>query len=224
MTGPRGDSSPPTTALAGVLLLGTVALGIGAALHPMFPADVPGQLAVIAQTAQWRVIHLVMLAGTALIAVGLWGQLDVHDRSERPFLSIAFGVIVLGLLLNASNIAFMAAIGTGDAARYAGGHRDAAVVFALGHGRSLVWARVGNALVASGSAALAFVESKSPREPRYMSVLAALAAVGGLVGVVGFDLASRGAVAAVALFGVWAGAAALRVLIRSPDRFTLGGR
>ncbi len=199
--------------LAAILLLGTALLGLGAVLHPMLPGDLSGQLAVIADTGHWRTIHSVMLAGSALVIVGIWGQLSAAQPGTRVALAFVFGVIVCGLLLNASNIAFMAQTGTGDAARYMQGHEEAAVGFARGHAGALTRARVGNGLVALACIPLAIIMHRDRRQPLYMTVLAAAAAIGGVVGATAFDPASRAAVSAVALFSVWAAVAAVRSLL-----------
>jgi hypothetical protein len=203
--------------LAILLLVGTALLGTGAVLHPMLPAALTGQLDVIARTPAWRTIHLLMLSGSVLVMVGVWGQLRMGSAS-RLVLGAIFAAIVIGLALNASNIAFMAQMGTADAAHYVQGHQAAAARFAQGHTASLARARIGNALVAIACLALACVTWADGRVPRALSVLAAVAAIGGLVGVTAFDPASRGAVAAVALFSVWAAVAAIQTLWRRPPR------
>ncbi len=198
--------------LAVILLVGTALLGVGAALHPILPSDLAGQLAVIAETGYWRAIHLVMLAGSALIMIGIWGQLFGEAPGMRLALAVVFAIIVCGLALNASNVAFMAQTGTGEAARYMQGHQEAAAGFARGHADSLTRARIGNALVALACVALAIIMRRDARHPLYMAVLAGVAAIGGLIGVVAFDPASRGTVTAVALFCVWAAVAGVRTL------------
>jgi len=198
--------------LARALLVGTALLGLGAALHPMLPPDLTGQLDVIARTEWWRAIHLVMLAGSGLVIVGLWSQLPTDPGLSRRLLLVIFLVIVSGLVLNASNIAFMAQTGPHDAARFMQGNTDAASGFAREHDISLMRARIGNALVALACGALAVYLWRDGRQPSYMPALAALAAIGGIVGVIAFDPSSRGAVAAVALFAVWAAVAAVRTL------------
>jgi hypothetical protein len=218
-------SSNGRTRLAVILLLGTALLGLGAALHPMLPGDLAGELAVIAQTGYWRAIHLVMLAGSALIMIGIWGQLFGEEPGTQLALAIVFAIIVCGLALNASNVAFMAQTGTGDAARYMQGHQEAAAGFARGHADSLTRARIGNALIALACVALAIILRWGGRHPLYMAVLAAVAAIGGLIGVVAFDPASPGAVSAVALFSVWAAVAGVRTLSgRSQARSVPAGR
>ena len=178
----------------------------------MLPGDLAGQLAVIAETGYWRAIHLVMLAGSALIMIGIWGQVFGEEPGTQLALAIVFAIIVCGLALNASNVAFMAQTGTGDAARYMQGHQEAAAGFARGHADSLTRARIGNALIALACVALAIIMRRDRRHPLYMAVLAAVAAIGGLIGVIAFDPASRGAVSAVALFSVWAAVAGVRTL------------
>jgi hypothetical protein len=168
---------------------------------------------VIADTGHGRAIHLSMLAGSALVIIGIWGQLSGAEPGMRVALAFVFGVIVCGLLLNASNIAFMAQTGTGDAARYMRGHEEAVAGFARGHAGSLTRARVGNGVVALACIALAIIMHRDRRQPLYMTVLAAAAAIGGIVGVTVFDPGSRGAVSAVALFSVWASVAAVRSLL-----------
>jgi hypothetical protein len=212
MNAPNSGSGHGGTPLAAILLLGTILLGAGAAFHPMLPGDLAGQLAIIAHTSSWRLIHLVMLAGSGLVMIGVWGQLGSQPPAARLALGVVFVVIVSGLALNASNIAFMAQTGTGDATRFVQGQTGAAAGFALGHEESLLRARFGNCLVAVGCLALAMVLGRDRRQPRYMVWLAAVGAIGGIVGVAVFDPASRGAVAAVALFCVWAAIAAARTL------------
>lgn len=197
--------------LAALLLVGTALLGVGAVLHPMLPAGLAGQLEIIAGTSDWRTIHLLMLAGSVFVMVGLWGQLRMGSASSVILVAI-FTAIVIGIALNASNIAFMAQMGTAAAAQYLQGHHAAATGFAEGHSASLVCARIGNGLVAIACLALASVSWADVGVPRVLSVLAAVAGIGGLVGVIAFDPASRGAVTAVALFSVWAAVAAIRVL------------
>lgn len=194
--------------LASALLLGVGALAVGAALHPVLPADGPSQLHLIARTPRWQAVHVVMLVGTALLVAGVCGQVAAYDHTMRRPLLAVFAVIGLGLVLNASNVAFMAVAGTGDAGQYLLGHLEAAASFAREHARSLQRARLGNALIALGSAALAVIEWRTGASP-YRWVLASAAAIGGLIGVTAFDPGSRAAVAAAALFSLWAAAAAI---------------
>ena len=83
--------------LAVALLVGTALLGIGAALHPMLPADVPGQLRMIAAAPTFRAAHL----ATAYVA----GQRELAPLFEAlhrfGLLAARFGnfLVALGALV-----------------------------------------------------------------------------------------------------------------------------
>lgn len=195
--------------MAVLLLAGTVLLAAGAAVHPMLPADAEGQLRMIGATPYWRIIHLVMIAGSGLLIAGLWTRLYATGSGAWGALIPALVTIAAGLALNASNIEFMARAGTTEAARYL--HGDAGIVnqFAAGHTAAIGRARVGNAVVALGCLLLGWAEWKDPQRPRWVAALAWMASVGGLVGWVAFDPGSPGALAAVALLSGWALATAV---------------
>jgi hypothetical protein len=214
-----------TRALAIALLLGMALLGYGAAVHPMLAGGPESQLRTIADTAHWRTMHLLMLAGSGLLIAGIWVRLltdrTVTDsRSELPGIASAFNaplvaalaLVALGLGINALNIGFMAGAGTHMAAEFAAGHTDVAPLFDATHPIGLVAARFGNFIVALGALALGWVESKDPSRPGWLAWLAWAAAAGGFVGVLFFNEASRVALAAVALLSGWELATAVRAL------------
>jgi hypothetical protein len=209
------------------LLLGMVLLGLGAAVHPVLAGDPESQLRTIADTAHWRTMHLLMLAGSGLIIAGIWVRL-VNDRPAGgpPALSAtatmfngplvaALALIALGLAINALNIGFMAGAGTHMAAEFAAGRTEVAPLFDATHPIGLVAARFGNFIVALGALVLGWVESQDPARPRWLAWLAWAAAAGGFFGVIFFDEASRIALAAVALLSGWELATAVRAL-RAP--------
>jgi hypothetical protein len=209
------------------LLLGMVLLGLGAAVHPVLAGDPESQLRTIADTAHWRTMHLLMLAGSGLIIAGIWVRL-VNDRPAGgpPALSAtatmfngplvaALALIALGLAINALNIGFMAGAGTHMAAEFAAGRTEVAPLFDATHPIGLVAARFGNFIVALGALVLGWVESQDPARPRWLAWLAWAAAAGGFFGVIFFDEASRVALAAVALLSGWELATAVRAL-RAP--------
>jgi hypothetical protein len=204
-----------------------VLLGLGAAVHPVLAGDPESQLRTIADTAHWRTMHLLMLAGSGLIIAGIWVRL-VNDRPAGgpPALSAtatmfngplvaALALIALGLAINALNIGFMAGAGTHMAAEFAAGRTEVAPLFDATHPIGLVAARFGNFIVALGALVLGWVESQDPSRPRWLAWLAWAAAAGGFFGVIFFDEASRVALAAVALLSGWELATAVRAL-RAP--------
>lgn len=196
--------------LAILLLLGTVLLGIGAVFHPMLAGDAAAQLRTIAGTPYWRPLHLLMLAGSGLVAAGVWVRLVTDRGVATGPLVAALVVIAMGVVLNALNIAFMAGSGWHTASLFAGGITDAARAFELMHPIGLMSARFGNFLVALGAVVLGFVEWLETARPRWLAYLAWAAAAGGFVGVLAFDESSRAALAAVGLLSGWQVATAVR--------------
>jgi len=201
--------------LAIALLLGTILLGYGAAVHPMLAGGPESQLRTIAGTPHWRTMHLLMLAGSGLLIAGVWVRL-LTDRvpggaqSAAPVgtsfnapLVAALALVALGLAVNALNIAFMAGAGTHMAAEFAAGRTEVAPLFDATHPIGLVAARFGNFIVALGALALGWVESQDTSRPRWVAWLAWAAAAGGFFGVIFFNEASRIALAAVALLSGW---------------------
>jgi hypothetical protein len=214
-------------ALAIALLLGMILLGYGAAVHPMLAGGPESQLRTIADTAHWRTMHLLMLAGSGLLIAGIWVRL-VTDRPmvvsqsasmtatlfNGPLVA-ALALIALGLAINALNIGFMAGAGTHMAAEFAAGRTEVAPLFDATHPIGLVAARFGNFIVALGALALGWVESQDPTRPRWLAWLAWAAAAGGFFGVIFFNEASRVALAAVGLLSGWELATAVLAL-RAP--------
>ena len=116
---------PLTRSLSIALLVGTVLLGVGAMFHPILPHDPSAQLRMIAATWYFRPIHLAMLAGTALIILGIWTRALIGPTS--PPLLAALALVSLGLCFNAIDIAFMASAGiqlatVAQAGERGGGH------------------------------------------------------------------------------------------------------
>ncbi len=204
--------------LAVTLLAGTALLGAGAALHPVLVGDAGSQLRIIAATPHWRTLHLVMLAGSALVAAGVWVRVVDRlvftvgrDASAAPVLA-ALALIVVGICLNALNIAYMAGAGWHMAALFVQGRSEMASVFEATHPIGLMAARFGNLVVALGALALGWAEWHDDARPRWVAALAWAAAGGGLFGVIFFDEASPLTLAAVALLSGWQVATAVRAL------------
>lgn len=219
-------------ALAVALLLGIILLGLPAIVHPVLAGAAADQLRTIANTMHWRTMHLMMLAGSALLVAGVWVRL-VTDRTavaQRPGagdtprmtangpLIAALALVALGIAVNALNIGFMAGAGWHMAAEFAAGRPEMAPIFEGTHPIGLIAARFGNLIIALGAAALGWVEWHDPTRPRWLAWLAWVAAAGGLVGVIFFNEASRIAVAAVALLMAWILATAIRTLTTPAPR------
>jgi hypothetical protein len=190
--------------LAVALLVGTALLGVGAALHPMLPADVPGQLRMIAGSPSFRAVHLAMLCGSGLIIAGVWTRL-LMARSTAPTAPLIGGLalVCLGLCFNAIDIAFMGGAGWHLATAYVAGQRELAPLFEALHRFGLLTARFGNFLVALGALVLGFAERADPASPRWMARLAWIAAAGGLAGVLLVPEASLLTLTAVTLISGW---------------------
>ncbi len=198
--------------LAILLLAGTVLLGIGAAVHPVLGADAGTQLRLISATDHWRSIHLLMLAGSALVVAGVWVRLITDGSPSALFSLPGLALISLGVSINALNIAFMAGAGWQMADQFATGRSEVLAIYEMTHPIGLVAARFGNLIVAIGALALGWSEWRDPARPRWMAWLAWVAAAGGLIGVLFFDEASRFALAAVALLSGWQLATGMRAL------------
>jgi uncharacterized membrane protein YhaH (DUF805 family) len=213
------DSVMPTKLLAVFLLAGTALLGAGSVMHPVLTGAGVGSadLRVIASTPGWRLMHLSMLTGSALVMTGVWVRLGGASQDVRATLVGALVVICIGMTLNAFDILLMARSGTRMAAMFVGGRTELAPIFDATHGFGLMAARFGNGLIALGALVLGIVEWRDRSQPRWLAWLAWIAAVGGLVGVLFFDESSRLVLGAVALLCGWEIATALRVLIRRND-------
>ena len=207
----------PTLAVA--LLVGTLLLGVGAALHPVLVGDAATQLRLIAATSHWRGLHLAMLAGSALVALGVWVRLmdrpEPAESRQGPTAAAviaALALVSVGVCLNALNIAYMAGAGWHMANLFAQGQTQISVVFDATHPIGQMAARFGNLVVALGALTLGWAEWQEPARPRWLAPLAWAAGIGGLLGVVFFDEASPFALAAVALLSGWQVATAVRAL------------
>jgi hypothetical protein len=160
------------------LLSGTTLLGVGALLHPMLSGDGGAELTKIASSPHFRAIHLAMLAGSGLIIAGVWVRTLPCRPGEGFRFGIAFGLIDLGLALNAYDIAFMARAGTRLAGMYATGNGTAAPLFDAMHDVGLMYARLGNFVVALGALVLGYTEQPTRR---LSAVLGWVAAAGGVL-------------------------------------------
>ena len=160
------------------LLSGTALLGVGALLHPVLSGDAAAELTTIAASSHFRAIHLAMLSGSALIIAGVWVRTLACGPGEGFRFGMAFGLIDLGLALNAYDIAFMARAGTRLAAAYTTGDVTAAPLFDRMHDVGSTYAQFGNVIVALGALVLGVAERPTRR---IAAMLAWAAAAGGLI-------------------------------------------
>jgi hypothetical protein len=94
------------------LLIGTLLFGGAGAMHPVLSGDGATQLAVVAHTAGWRVIHWSLLFGLAFMYAGLVGVSLRHN--ETPGASPSRAGIRLGAFafsVWSLNILFMVGAG-----------------------------------------------------------------------------------------------------------------
>lgn len=198
--------------LAIALLIGTALLGAGAALHPMLPADVPGQLRMIAAARAFRPVHLAMLCGSGLIIAGVWARMYLGRPATPAPLIGGLALVCLGLCFNAIDIAFMASAGTHLATLAQAGRTEMGVLFDSLHRVGLMTARFGNFLVALGAIVLSWVERQENPTSPWPSRLAWIAGAVGLFCAICFPEASLAILAAVTLLAGWQIATALRGL------------
>lgn len=205
--------------LAVALLGGTALLGIGAVFHPILVGDAASQLRIIAATSYWRSLHLAMLAGSALVATGVWVRLidrrstvDLREPAGGALIA-ALALVAVGVCLNALNIAYMAGSGTHMATLFAQGRTEMSAVFEATHPIGQMAARFGNLVIALGALALGWAEWQDASRPRWLAWLAWVAGAVGLICAVFFSEASPLALAAVALLSAWQVGTAARVLL-----------
>lgn len=203
--------------LAIALLVGTVMLGGGAAMHPILSGSGSMELGMIAGMPIWRTMHLCMLAGTGLIMIGIWVR---HvgaptGNATHAAVTAALAVITVGMALDSINTTFMAGPAWRMASALSTGDASVARQFELLHPIGLMSARFGNYLVALGALVLGAAEWLTAGRPRWLAVLAWIAAAGGLVGVIFFDEARPEMLGGVALLCGWQVGAAI-VALRAP--------
>jgi hypothetical protein len=158
-----------------------------------------------------------MLAGSALVATGVWVRLvdrrsiDLRQPAGAAMIA-ALALVAVGVCLNALNIAYMAGSGTHMAALFAQGRAEMSAVFEATHPIGQMAARFGNLVIALGALALGWAEWQDASRPRWLAWLAWVAGAVGLVCALVFSEASPLALAAVALLSAWQVGTAGRVL------------
>jgi len=206
-----------TRALALALLIGTLLLAGGAAMHPILSGTGAMELGMIGGMRIWRPMHLFMLGGTGLIVAGIWVRLVGVPASASTNAAViaALTLITVGIALDAVNTTFMAGPAWRMASALAAGDTAITRQFEIMHPVGLMTARFGNYLIALGALILGAAEWLTAGRPRWLAVLAWIAAAGGLIGAIFFDEARPEMLAAVSLLFGWQFGAAI-VALRSP--------
>ena len=213
----RATVSTLTRPLALALLLGTLMLAGGAAMHPILSGDGSMELGMIGGMPIWRTMHLCMLGGTGLIVVGIWVRL-VGAEPNSPLNGVviaALTIITVGIALDSINTTSMAGPAWRMAGAFVAGDASIAKPFEQMHSVGLMAARFGNYLIALGALLMGAAEWMTPGRPRWLAVLAWIAAAGGLVGVIFFDEATPEMLGAVSLLCGWQVGAAI-VALKKP--------
>lgn len=206
-----------TRALALALLIGTLLLAGGAAMHPILSGTGAMELGMIGGMRIWRTMHLCMLGGTGLIVAGIWVRLVgvPASTSTNGAVIAALSLITVGIALDAINTTFMAGPAWRMASALAAGDTTITRQFEIMHPVGLMTARFGNYLIALGALILGAAEWFTAGRPRWLAALAWIAAAGGLVGAIFFDEARPEMLAAVSLLCGWQVGAAI-VALRPP--------
>jgi hypothetical protein len=206
-----------TRALALALLIGTLMLAGGAAMHPILSGSGSMELGMIGGMPIWRTMHLVMLGGTGLIVAGIWVRLVGAPANAATNVAVvaALTIITVGIALDSLNTTFMAGPAWRMAKEFTAGDTTITRQFEIMHPVGLMAARFGNYLIALGALILGAAEWMSVGRPRWLAALAWIAAAGGLVGVIFFDEARPEMLGAVSLLCGWQVGAAI-VALRSP--------
>jgi hypothetical protein len=206
-----------TRALALALLIGTLMLAGGAAMHPILSGSGSMELGMIGGMPIWRTMHLVMLGGTGLIVAGIWVRLvgAPANAATNAAVVAALTIITVGIALDSLNTTFMAGPAWRMAHEFTAGDTTITRQFEIMHPVGLMAARFGNYLIALGALILGTAEWMSAGRPRWLAALAWIAAAGGLVGVIFFDEARPEMLGAVSLLCGWQVGAAI-VALRSP--------
>lgn len=102
------------------LLAGALLFGVAGLTHPVLHGEGAAQLATIAGTPRWRLIHWSLLFGLPVMLTGLGGFVERHHESPGAGPARA-GVVLAAFAFAvwAVNILFMAGAGTHLAATYA---------------------------------------------------------------------------------------------------------
>ncbi len=200
------------------LLGGALLLAAAGVSHPVLTGDGAAQLALIAATPAWRMVHLTLLLGIALVVAGLSGVAGRHvagpgGQPARAALVLA----VLGYGALAVNVAFMTGAGAALADAYARSDpgltaTQAVFVFDMLHPFGLVVQRFGALVVGLSTCALGWAAVTGEVFPRWLGWVGVAAGTLGAVTALGSNENARQVLAGVVLATVWQAALAVLLL------------
>ena len=200
------------------LLLGTLLFGIAGLKHPLLVGDGAAQLAMIAKTADWRLMHWALLFGLAFMYAGVIGVALRHNdtpgatpgRAAVRMGAFAFSVWSLNILFMVGAGYQLAHAYTASDTGLTGTH--AVFVYDMLHPMGLAAER----LATFGLGLVAYMFGWAIRNggvwPKWLAWMAwVVAAVNGAVAVV-FSEFSPNLYYSQALFVIWLGATAVVML------------
>ena len=206
------------------LLLGVLLFGVAGLLHPLLSGDGAAQLATIAKTGGWRVIHWALLFGLVFMYAGLIGVALRHN--DTPGSSPARAAVRMGAFafsVWSLNILFMVGAGwqlaqayTTSDAGLTGTH--AVFVYDMLHPMGLAAERLATFMLGLVAYMFGWAIRNGGVWPKWLSWMAWLVAVvDGAVALV-FSEFSPNMYYAQALFVTWLAASAVLMLIEKGPR------
>ena len=200
------------------LLLGTLLFGIAGLKHPLLVGDGAAQLAMIAKTADWRLMHWALLFGLAFMYAGVIGVALRHNdtpgatpgRAAVRMGAFAFSVWSLNILFMVGAGYQLARAYTASDTGLTGTH--AVFVYDMLHPIGLAAERLATFMLGLVAYMFGWAIRNGGVWPKWLAWMAwVVAAVNGAVAVV-FSEFSPNHYYSQALFVIWLGATAVVML------------
>jgi hypothetical protein len=200
------------------LLVGSLLVGIAGVNHPMLSGDGAAQLAIVARTGAWRLIHWSLLFGLALMYAGLVGVALRHSDTAGSTPARAGAVIgAFAFSVWSLNILFMVGAGWQLAHAYTASDRGltgthAIFMYDMLHPMGLAAERLATFLLGLVAYMFGWTIRNGAIWPRWLAWLAwGVAVINGAVAV-GFSEFSPNLYYGQALFVIWLAATAVVML------------
>ena len=200
------------------LLLGVLLFGVAGVMHPLLSGDGADQLATVAQTGHWRLIHWALLFGLAFMYAGVIGVALRHNdtpgatpgRAAVRMGALAFAVWSLNILFMVGAAWQLARAYTTSDAGLTGTH--AVFVYDMLHPMGLAAERLATFMLGLVAYMFGWAMRNGGVLPKWLAWMAWLVAiVNGGVAIV-FSEFSPNMYYAQALFVIWLAATALLML------------